>query len=76
MPRAVFTRHAQVVIAIMGSQLAIASSFEEVVQELGLSPEQYAASGELRAWVKRNKNLRYVPPELLIVFGFKAGAES
>ena len=59
----------------VGLQLAIASSFEEVVQELRLSPEQYAASGELRAWVKRNKNLKYVPPELLIVFGFKAESE-
>lgn len=56
-------------------QLAIASSFEEVVKELRLSPEQYAASDELRAWVKRNKSLRYVPPELLMMFGFKAGAE-
>ena len=51
------------------------SSFEQVVRALGLSPEQYADSDELRAWVQRNKNFRYVPPDVLIAFGFKPGAE-
>jgi hypothetical protein len=51
------------------------SSFEQVVQSLRLIPEQYAASAELRAWVRRNKTFKYVPPDLLLVFGFKAGAE-
>ncbi len=31
------------------------SSFDQVVQSLHLMPEQYAASPELKAWVKRNK---------------------
>jgi hypothetical protein len=52
-------------------QAPLASSFEQVVKALRLSPEQYTASNELRAWVKRNKNLRYVPPELLAAFGFE-----
>ena len=59
----------------MGSQVAIATSFEEMVKALRLSPEQYAASDELKAWVRRNKNLRYVPLDLLMMFGFEAGAE-
>jgi hypothetical protein len=51
------------------------SSFEQVVQSLRLSPERYAESPELRAWVRRNKSYKYVPPDLLATFGFKAGAE-
>ncbi|MGB9234118.1 MAG: hypothetical protein WCC04_06860 [Terriglobales bacterium] len=51
------------------------SSFEQVVQSLRLSPEQYAESPELRAWVKQNQNDKYVPLDLLATFGFKLGAE-
>lgn len=35
-------------------------------------PEQYAGSAELRAWVQRNKDVKYVPSELLEAFGFEA----
>ncbi len=49
--------------------IATESSFEEVVRALSLSPEQYADSPELRAWVERNKDIRYVPQELLTAFG-------
>jgi hypothetical protein len=51
------------------------SSFEQVVQFLRLTPEEYAASPELREWVKKNKMDKYVPPNLLTAFGFKLGAE-
>ncbi len=37
------------------------SSFEQVVQSLRLTPEQYAASVELRAWVRRNKRFKFLP---------------
>jgi hypothetical protein len=59
----------------IGRQQSTQSSFEQVVQALSLTPEQYASSVELRAWVGRNKRFRFVPPELLVTFGFKPGAE-
>lgn len=59
----------------IGSQQPTESSFEQVVRSLRLTPEQYTASLELRAWVKRNKNYKYVPPDLLAIFGFRVGAE-
>lgn len=59
----------------MGCLQPTQSSFEQVVKSLRLSPEQYAASPQLKAWVKRNKRDKYVPPDLLATFGFKLGAE-
>ena len=56
--------------ARMEPPLVITSSFDDVVKALGLSPEQYAYSAELRAWVQRNRDLKYVPPEVLTAFGF------
>jgi len=47
------------------------SSFDEIVEELDLSPEDYASSAILREWVFRNKDQRYVPPELLKAYGFE-----
>jgi len=60
--------------ARMEPPLAIASSFEEVVKALRLSPEQYAYSAELKAWVERNKDVKYVPSELLTLFGLTVEA--
>jgi hypothetical protein len=51
------------------------SSFERVVVSLKLSPEQYEGSTELREWVLRNKDHKYVPPELLKAFGFQVNLE-
>ena len=51
------------------------SSFERVVDSLKLSPEQYQSSTELREWVLRNKDDKYVPPELLKAFGFQVNLE-
>jgi len=47
-----------------------ASSFDQVVETLNLSPQQYQGSPELKEWVRRNRNQRYVPTEVLSVFGF------
>jgi hypothetical protein len=52
------------------------SSFERVVASLQLSPEQYQDSAELRDWVLRNKDEKYVPPDLLKAFGFQVDLES
>jgi hypothetical protein len=51
------------------------SSFERVVVSLKLSPEQYQSSAELREWVLRNKDDKYVPPDLLKAFGFQVNLE-
>jgi hypothetical protein len=47
-----------------------ASSFDKVVQALGLTPEQYISSVALREWVRSNKDEKYVPPDLLKAWGF------
>ena len=47
-----------------------ASSFEHFVATLGLAPEEYVNSAELKEWVWRHKDQKYVPPELLEVWGF------
>lgn len=59
----------------LGRQPATRSSFEQVVQNLHLLPHQYSESAELKAWVKRNKKYKYVPPDLLEIFGFEPGTE-
>jgi hypothetical protein len=41
------------------------STFEHLVAMLGLAPEQYEGSTVLREWARKNKNDKYVPPELL-----------
>jgi hypothetical protein len=60
----------------LGREPVTESSFEQVVQKLCLTPDEYVASPELRVWVRRNKSYKYVPPELLALFGFKAGSEN
>lgn len=47
-----------------------AGSFDQVVEELHLTPSDYFTSPELREWVRRNKDQRYVPTEILEAFGF------
>jgi hypothetical protein len=52
------------------------SSFEYEVRTLGLSPENYAGSGALKDWAQKNKDHRYVPPELLLAWGFVLDPET
>jgi hypothetical protein len=40
-------------------------SFEEIVKKLGLSPDDYMHSAQLKSWVRKNKDQKYVPPSLL-----------
>ena len=51
------------------------TSFEKVVEELRLLPSEYASSPKLRDWVSRNKDRKYVPPELLKAFGFEVSTD-
>ena len=46
-----------------------ASSFEEIVRRLRLSPAEYEDSIQLKAWVQKNKDHRYVPSSLLQAWG-------
>jgi hypothetical protein len=52
------------------------SSFEQIVKELNISPGEYRSSFELKEWVRRNKDDRYVPTEVLKVFGFRVDSDS
>jgi len=38
-------------------------------------PSEYASSPKLRDWVSRNKDLKYVPSELLKAFGFEVSSD-
>lgn len=51
------------------------STFEHVVKALRLSPDQYENSVELKEWVRRNRNDKYVPSELLHAWGFHVETE-
>ncbi len=51
------------------------SAFESVVKRLRLSPEQYSGSSELRDWVRKNKDHKYVPQAVLEAFGFEAASD-
>jgi len=42
-----------------------------MVKQLGLSPEQYESSAVLKEWVRKNKDVKYVPTALLQAWGFK-----
>jgi hypothetical protein len=46
------------------------STFEQLAKSLGLSPDRYETSAELKEWVRRNKDQKYVPPLLLEAWGF------
>ncbi len=51
------------------------SAFERVARRLGLSPSQYASSEALKEWVRQNKNEKFVPPDLLTLWGFEVDGE-
>ena len=47
------------------------SAFEHLVRRLGLTPSKYARSAELKEWVRKNKDSKYVPPHLLELWGLE-----
>ena len=49
-----------------------ASSLEDVVRKLRLSPAEYEGSIQLKAWVQKNKDQKYVPSSLLQAWGMEA----
>jgi hypothetical protein len=45
------------------------STFEQLVATLGLFPEEYEGSSVLKEWVRKNKDHKYVPLDLLRAWG-------
>lgn len=52
------------------------SSFEETVTELRLSPADYKHSIQLKEWVRKNKNQKFVPLDLLRAWDFEIEGDS
>ena len=52
-----------------------ASSFEDVVKKLRLSPTEYESSIQLKDWVRKNKDHKYVPSALLQAWGLEVKGE-
>lgn len=51
------------------------SSFEQIVRKLKLSLDQYLASVQLKEWVRKNKDHKYVPSDLLKAWHFEAASD-
>ncbi len=55
----------------IGPVIPTVTSFEQVVKEFKLTPDQYVRSTRLREWARRNKNSKYIPEALLEAWGFE-----
>ncbi|HET7150663.1 MAG TPA: hypothetical protein VFI60_04580 [Candidatus Acidoferrum sp.] len=51
------------------------STFEHVAHRLHLSPSEYATSTELKEWARGHKDHKYVPSQLLELWGFEVDDE-
>jgi hypothetical protein len=51
------------------------TSFEEIVKKLRLRRVDYLCSQQLKDWVKKNKDRKYVPLDLLEAWNFEAEGE-
>jgi hypothetical protein len=54
---------------------ALLTEFEMQVRELGLTPQMYATSRELKAWCERNKNHHYIPEWLLKAWNISVNSD-
>ncbi len=50
------------------------TAFERQAQTLGLNPEQWRRSRELREWAKRHCDVHFIPEELLSAWGLTVDA--
>jgi hypothetical protein len=55
----------------IGPVVPTITSFEQIVKEYKLTPDQYIRSTRLREWARRNKNSKYIPEALLEAWGFE-----
>src|SRR5579883_3104927 len=49
----------------IGPVVPTVTSFEQIVKEYKLTPDQYVRSTRLREWARRNRNSKYIPEALL-----------
>ena len=56
---------------VVPAPLQKAASFDQIVENMGLSPAQYQNSAELKEWVRSNRGQKYVPSDLLTAWGFE-----
>lgn len=54
-----------------GAVPPIVTEFERVTRELGLKETEFSNSPQLKQWVKRHRNTRYVPEHLLKYWGME-----
>jgi hypothetical protein len=47
------------------------TSFEQIVEQFRLTPDQYVKSAQLREWARTNRNSKYVPESLLKAWGLE-----
>lgn len=55
----------------IGPVVPTPTTFELVVKEFKLEPDQYLRSTRLREWARKNKNSKYIPEPLLQAWGFE-----
>ncbi len=60
-------------LAPMGTLAVSPPTFESVAGALGLVPREFLDSIPLKEWVRRNKDHKYVPLDLLAAWGFVPG---
>jgi hypothetical protein len=56
-------------LGVVPTRILAASSFETLVTTMGLAPEDYKTSPELREWARINRDRKYVPSDLLREWG-------
>ena len=49
----------------IGPVVPTVTSFEQIVKEFKLTPDQYIRSTRLREWARRNKNSKYIPAAII-----------
>ena len=54
----------------------VPTSFEKVVKKLRLSPADCEGSVQLKEWARKNKDQKYIPDDLLTIWGFEVKADS
>ncbi|MBV9146467.1 MAG: hypothetical protein JO065_11150 [Acidobacteria bacterium] len=48
----------------------VLSAFEMETRKLRLSPDEFVGSEPLKEWARKNKDQKFVPPDLLQAWGF------
>jgi hypothetical protein len=52
----------------------VPTSFEGIVNKLGLKPSEFVHSAQLKDWVRKNRNSKFVPQDLLEAWEFEVDA--